>query len=485
MYKRILQGWQKHLDFIILDLLCLHTAFLLAYMMRMGLGNPYADLNYRNLAIVLTLIDISVLVCFNILKNVLRRKWARELWVTLQHVFLVVLLLATYLFSIREGATFSRGMVFLFAGLYLLISYAVRIIYKRFLEKYLKEKGMGIRSLLIVTNEALADEVVRKISHRNYGGYRISGLAIVDKDSEKLLIGGVPVVANMENLMDYACRNWIDEAFIYLDPSDPKLGKISGTFSEMGIVIHIGLQHPVYLTGQKQVVEKIGGFVTLTSSINTASYSELVLKRLMDIAGGIVGCMITAVLTVVLGPLIYIQSPGPIFFSQVRVGKNGKKFKMYKFRSMYLDAEERKKELEAQNRVKSGMMFKLDFDPRIIGCRKNPDGTIKKGIGNYIRDWSLDEFPQFFNVLKGDMSLVGTRPPTVDEWDKYELHHRARLAIKPGVTGMWQVSGRSDITDFEQVVKLDTQYICDWSLMLDIRLLFETVMVVVGRKGSM
>lgn len=485
MYRRILQGWQKHLDFIVLDLLCLHMAFILAYTMRMGSGNPYKDLDYRNLAIVLTLIDISVLVCFNVLKNVLRRRWARELWMTFQHVFLVVLLLATYLFSIQEGATFSRRMVFLFAGLYLLISYAVRITYKRFLEKYLKEKGMGVRSLLIVTNEDMADEVVRKISHRNYGGYQIAGLAIVDKDSEKLLIGGIPVVAGMDDLMDYACRNWIDEVFIYLDQNDPKLEKISGKFSEMGIVIHIGLQQPVYLTGQKQVVERIGGFVTLTSSINTASYQELFLKRLMDIAGGIVGCLITAALTVVIGPLIYIQSPGPIFFSQIRVGKNGKKFKMYKFRSMYLDAEERKKELEAQNRVKSGMMFKLDFDPRIIGCRKNPDGTIKKGIGNYIRDWSLDEFPQFFNVLKGDMSLVGTRPPTVDEWDKYELHHRARLAIKPGVTGMWQVSGRSDITDFEQVVRLDTKYICDWSLMLDIKLLFETVMVVVGRKGSM
>jgi lipopolysaccharide/colanic/teichoic acid biosynthesis glycosyltransferase len=118
---------------------------------------------------------------------------------------------------------------------------------------------------------------------------------------------------------------------------------------------------------------------------------------------------------------------------------------------MYLDAEERKAALAAENRVSDGMMFKLDFDPRIIGSRRLPDGTIKKGLGNKIRDWSIDEFPQFWNVLKGDMSLVGTRPPTEDEWVKYELHHRSRLAIKPGITGMWQVSGRSEITDFEQV----------------------------------
>ena len=197
------------------------------------------------------------------------------------------------------------------------------------------------------------------------------------------------------------------------------------------------------------------------------------------------GCCITGVLFVFLAPAIYISSPGPIFFSQVRVGKNGKRFRIYKFRSMYMDAEERKKELMKENRVKDGMMFKLEWDPRIIGSKRLPDGTIKKGIGNYIRDWSLDEFPQFFNVLKGDMSLVGTRPPTEDEWEKYELHHRARLAIKPGVTGMWQVSGRSNITDFEEVVNLDMKYIREWSIKLDLRILLKTVQVVLAQEGSM
>ena len=205
----------------------------------------------------------------------------------------------------------------------------------------------------------------------------------------------------------------------------------------------------------------------------------------MDIAGGVAGCLITVVLLLFLGPAIYIQSPGPIFFKQVRMGRNGKKFYMYKFRSMYLDAEERKAELMKQNRVNDGLMFKLDWDPRIIGSRELPDGTLKKGIGNFIREWSLDEFPQFFNVLKGDMSLVGTRPPTVDEWEKYELHHRARLAVKPGITGLWQVSGRSSITDFNDVVKLDMEYINTWSIGLDIRILFKTVWAVFGKEGSM
>ena len=205
----------------------------------------------------------------------------------------------------------------------------------------------------------------------------------------------------------------------------------------------------------------------------------------MDIAGGLVGCLISVIIMIIFGPVIYINSPGPIFFAQERVGRNGRKFKMYKFRTMYLDAEERKKELMEQNRVKNSMMFKLDFDPRIIGNKVLPDGTKKEGIGSFLRKTSLDEFPQFFNILRGDMSLVGTRPPTVDEWEQYEPHHRARLAFRPGLTGLWQVSGRSNITDFEDVVKLDTKYIDEWSLKLDVKILCKTVKVVLKDDGAM
>jgi lipopolysaccharide/colanic/teichoic acid biosynthesis glycosyltransferase len=158
---------------------------------------------------------------------------------------------------------------------------------------------------------------------------------------------------------------------------------------------------------------------------------------------------------------------------------------MYKFRTMYPDAEERKAELMEKNRVESGMMFKLDYDPRIIGNRILPDGTVKEGIGSFMRRYSLDEFPQFFNVLKGEMSMVGTRPPTVDEWERYKPHHRARMSFWPGVTGLWQVSGRSDITDFEEVVKLDTGYIDEWNIGKDIQILFKTVGVVFGKNGAL
>lgn len=483
MYKKSAQGWIKHLDFIILDLICLHIAFIIAYMMRHGMNNPYAVPIYRNVAFVITAIDILVIVFFESLKNVLKRGYYKEFSMTFKHVCLVILLTIFYLFFIQESAQYSRSTLIALGVIYAVLSYATRILWRLFLEK--KRSGGGKRSLIIITSAGRVDRVVKNIKDHNYEGFDINGIAVINKDMKGITVGGIPVVANLDTVVEYVCREWVDEVFINLGSAEPYPETLVSQFAEMGVVVHIKIVKSSELVGQKQFVERLGNYTVLTTSINYVSARQIFLKRAMDILGGLVGCLITGILFIILAPIIHKQSPGPIFFTQTRVGKNGKKFKMYKFRSMYMDAEERKKELMAQNRVKDGMMFKLDWDPRIIGSRQLPDGTVKKGVGNFIRDWSLDEFPQFINVLLGDMSLVGTRPPTVDECEKYNLHHRARLATKPGVTGMWQVSGRSNITDFEEVVKLDKQYITDWDLGMDIKILLKTVGVVFKREGSM
>ena len=209
----------------------------------------------------------------------------------------------------------------------------------------------------------------------------------------------------------------------------------------------------------------------MTYVANVIDYRRMMIKRLMDIVGGSIGLLLTLILTPFVALAIKVDSRGPVFFSQVRIGKNGRRFKMYKFRSMYIDAEERKKELMDQNEVQ-GLMFKMDKDPRITR------------VGNFIRKTSIDELPQFWNVLRGDMSLVGTRPPTEDEFEQYNIFYRRRLSITPGLTGMWQVSGRSDIKDFEDVVKLDLKYIDEWSLMQDVKIMLQTVGVVLFRRGS-
>ena len=198
---------------------------------------------------------------------------------------------------------------------------------------------------------------------------------------------------------------------------------------------------------------------------------ELRLKRYFDILLSMILLVILSPIMLVISIAIKLDSPGPVLFSQIRIGRNGRRFKIYKFRSMYIDAEERKKELQSQNEVK-GLMFKMENDPRITK------------VGKFIRKTSIDELPQFYNVVKGDMSLVGTRPPTEDEFEKYNQYYRRRISMTPGLTGMWQVSGRSEIENFDDVVKYDLQYIDNWSLWLDIKILFKTIWVVFAGKGS-
>ena len=482
MYHRCAKGWFKHLDFMVVDVMCLHLSFLLAYIIRFESGNPYLDYIYRNLIIVITLIAFVSLIFFNGFKNVLKRGYYREFLASIEHVTIVIVFTTLYLFAIQDGLTYSRFMVGLMAVLYIFITYIFRVVWKAILKRSGVNKRK--RSLLVVTTESLAKSVIANVEKAYNKRYHILGLVIVDKDMDGELIAGVKVVAHKANATEYVCRKWVDETLISLPGNVALPHKLINDLVIMGVTVHLELAQTAEIEGTKQFVEKIGNYTVLTTSMSSARVSELALKRMLDIVAGLTGCTITAILYLILGPLIYIQSPGSVFFAQERVGRNGKKFKIYKFRSMYLDAEARKMELMEQNRIKDGMMFKLDFDPRIIGARQ-VDGKTKKGLGNYIRDLSLDEFPQFYNILKGEMSLIGTRPPTVDEWEKYDLHHRARLATKPGLTGMWQVSGRSNITDFEEVVKLDKQYITNWSIGLDIKILLKTIVVVLKRDGSM
>ena len=483
MYSKKTQGWLKHLDFILLDILCLHVAFLLAYMTRHGFSSPYHSQNYLNLAGIYLLVDFLVLIANRSMKNVLKRGFYKEIAQTIKHVFLVTVIVALYMFSVQAGAQYSRIMFFLLSVYYTILTYVVRICWKKFLFKSRKDQVGG--TMYFITTADRAERIIRRFRKNSILNKLIQGVCILDQDCRGQTFADAEVTASKETVLQDLQTRWVDEVFISLPVSYPHPGELIASIADMGIVTHLEMEALDIDQWQHQTIQKVAGTTVRTISMTMATPLQSFLKRTMDIIGGIVGCVITGLLTLVIGPIIYIQSPGPIFFTQTRVGKNGRQFKIYKFRSMYMDAEERKAELMAQNRVQGGLMFKLEYDPRIIGCQKLPDGTIKKGIGNFIRDYSLDEFPQFFNVLKGDLSLCGTRPPTVDEWEKYELHHRARLAIKPGITGMWQISGRSNITDFEQVVELDKKYIREWSMGLDLRILLKTVAVVLKRDGSM
>lgn len=476
----------KHVDFIILDILCLQVALMLAYACS-GYGwDIYTPILYRNVAMFLGLADLMLLICRETMKGVIRRGHFREFTMTVKQAVFIEGIALLYLFLLQEGQNYSRPVLLLMPVCYSVVAYAVRELWKWHLQKK-KTSDEGKSALLIVASEDVVERVVKTIKENNYAQYIVAGVSLIGggKYSVGEKIDGVPVVAEEAGIPHYVCQDWIDEVLVVTSDEVPYPGKLLSQLMETGVTVHLGLAKVMSEPGKKQFVEKIGPYTVLTTSINYASSFQLFLKRVMDIMGGLVGCTITVLLLPFVGTAIYLASPGPIFFAQERVGKNGKRFKMYKFRSMYMDAEARKAELMKDNRLGDGKMFKLDFDPRVIGNKILPDGSHKTGIGDFIRRTSLDEFPQFFNVLKGDMSIVGTRPPLISETNLYELHHKARLAIKPGITGMWQVSGRSDITDFEEVVRLDREYISNWNIGMDIKILVKTVMVVLKEDGSM
>lgn len=398
MYRKNANGWLKHIDFIILDMICLQIAFVVAYFIKNGNIHLYNNFLYRNMAIILEVADLMVLLIFGTLKGVLKRGHYQEFVKTLKHALIVCFLAVLYLFTVQKGVFFSRFILFLTIGIYFILTYTVRELWKRNIKKGFNSGKR--RKLLIVTSSTIADKVIDNIEKNNYSRYDIVGVALLDKDSIGNRINNVSVVANNETVGMYACKEWVDEVLIVLPKEIAYPNTLIDQLTLAGITVHMNLAKVVNSPGKKQFVEKIGDYTVLTTSINYASLNELFLKRVFDIICGLLGCILTLVICIFIGPAIYIASPGPIFFSQERVGKNGKKFKMYKFRSMYLDAEERKAELMKDNKLGDGKMFKIDFDPRVIGNKVMSDGSHKTGIGEFIRKTSLDEFPQFFNVLR-------------------------------------------------------------------------------------
>ena len=469
MYKKAKRSWHKHFDFILFDIICMQIAYSISYMLRHGAHLPYEVSGYRMMAGIIALIDICVVVFTEGYRGILRRGYLAELKSVIKHVTLVILLAFSYMFFAQSSDQFSRIVFFYTWGFSVFLLYIERILLKKRIIKRM-EKAENQREVVVITSSDEAEETIANIQQEIHHDFCIKGLCILDQDMQGKNIADIPVIASSDNLVDYLKSNIVDEVFLNLPPQIKLPEYIMESCMEMGITTHLNLRM-LSQSSANRTVEKFGGYMVMTSSIKMASQGELFLKRAMDICGSIVGLLITAIATIFVAPIIYIQSPGPIFFSQERIGKNGRRFRIYKFRSMYTDAEERKKDYMDQNEM-NGLMFKMKNDPRIFP------------FGKFIRKTSIDELPQFWNVLKGDMSLVGTRPPTVDEYEQYDVHHKGRLATKPGLTGMWQVSGRSDVTDFEEVVRMDTEYITKWSLGRDVRIIVKTLLVLLQGKGA-
>ena len=431
-----------------------------------------------NIVTIIIAVLIAALFC-NIKGDVLNRGKFEELASVMKKSLISSAVIAVYelLSKTAQGVPRSVYVITFFMGTVLM--FLLRMLVK----VYMKHRNGGKRanSILVVTIKDRAKDTLTKAVARNDWMRRIDGIVITDEDMTGQSIEGFPVVANVHSMMRYIKNEIVDEVFIDVDyKTRESIKPMVMELEDMGVTVNLKLE---ILDSYKDFDSKlgyIGAVPVITFANRIYDWKGMLVKRCIDILGAIVGLIVMFIAMIFVGPAIMIESPGPIFFKQKRVGKNGRYFEIYKFRSMYVDAEERKKELMAKNKM-DGLMFKMDADPRIIGS--GPDGT-RKGLGYYLRHLSIDEFPNFWSILKGDMSLVGTRPPTMDEYNQYELHHKSRLAAKPGLTGMWQVSGRSDFTDFEEIVKMDSDYIKNWNIGLDIKIILKTVLVVLGQKGS-
>lgn len=353
----------------------------------------------------------------------------------------------------------SRLLFILFSSLSMLLTLCERFLFRWLFNK---EIGNGYAHVIYIGTEEVFSQ------YQNY----------LKKTSMKIRFDSVhtfedPRVQDIDKLIEYILQLHVVEVQILYSPAKTSFDYEAclRACEEAGITCRL-IMEMFDMPNSKRFVSSLGTYPILTYHSISFDSVQLFFKRVIDIFGSIAGLVLFSPILLITAIAIKLDSPGPVIFVQKRAGRRGQTFNMYKFRSMCIGAEERKTALMQQNKVKDGLMFKIDDDPRITR------------VGAFIRKSSIDELPQLINVLKGDMSLVGTRPPTLDEVEKYKRNHWRRISILPGITGMWQVSGRSEILSFDEVVKLDVEYIANWSLGLDFKLILKTFLTVITRRGA-
>lgn len=385
------------------------------------------------------------------------------------HAHCLATLLSAALIFLLKIPNFSR---FLFV-IYVLILFIVLVVTRlsvRLLLSWLRSSGKNTRNIIVVGEGPKADELLFILNRNSFWGLKVIGL--VSSNGHEPEIVSVPVIGSMRNIVDICRSRVVDEVIFCLPVTDSRLIEpYVSRLDSMGITTRHVLDFFEFTAHRSEFSMLDRKLPIITYYAKAFDSTELFFKRIMDISGALIGLLILLLMLPFVAAAIRFESTGPVFFGQERVGENGRRFRCWKFRSMRVDAEELKQELMAQNEM-NGALFKMENDPRVTR------------VGRFLRKTSIDEFPQFWNVLMGEMSLVGTRPPTPDEVDQYEDWHLKRICIKPGITGLWQVSGRNEITDFDEVARLDIQYVENWSLWLDVKILFQTILVVFTAKGA-
>ena len=362
----------------------------------------------------------------------------------------------------------SRLFLVLFAGMEFFALCAVRAIFTSF-RRHSRKRGYDREYVLVVGTGKRAREHAKLLERYAHWGIEVLGFLSEQKISRDS-IGEKPILGSLEKLELMLRNEVVDE--VHFAVSRPRLERLDEALricEEIGVRVRIVLA-PFGEIQSKIRMDHLSGVPLLTLSTTPDRDLELLMKRMFDIVASFFGLLVLSPVYVVAAILVKCTSKGPIFFKQKRLGMNGRIFHFYKFRTMVENAEELKSSLESQNEM-DGPVFKIKEDPRVTK------------IGRLLRKTSIDELPQIWNVLRGDMSLVGPRPPVPSEVQKYERWHRRRLSMRPGITCIWQISGRNEIS-FQQWMKMDLEYIDNWSLILDFKILAKTVPVVIGTRGA-
>lgn len=454
---------------LIADAICVIVAGYTAYYWCLFNSHGIVPIDY--MVFVFTLLCVMFINSytmgkFKLYSEVRPRNYLSLAWAIFKAVFLDFVFLSAGLYFFKH-IEYSRQFIFYYAGFTMGLTLSVRFAVQWYLDK-LSVSGFNIIRILVVGEADRADKVERLLTDQLSWGHQIVGRLQVEKGKTQ---ENNHVLGTLDDLAAVVTQHAIDEVvFAISGDRSVKLESHLKYLYKVGIPVRI---LPSLWT-QKEfslTFESCQGVPFLTMRSASLNASGLLYKRLLDIVGGVVGTLMFLIMYPFVAIAIKRDSPGPVLFKQKRMGQHGRIFELIKFRTMCIDAEARKAELMAGNQM-NGAIFKIENDPRITK------------VGHFLRKSSLDEFPQFINVLKGQMSLVGTRPPTIDEVEKYKPEHLKRIAAKPGITGLWQVSGRNKITDFEKIVELDCKYLDNWRLYSDLQILLRTVLVVLQRKGA-
>lgn len=458
----------------LIDLLVITIAFWLAFWLR-GLHLP-AEIPYT-FVLILTLICYYLsLRLFAVYDSFRRQKFYQVVLKIVQAGITGMFGVIFLIYFLHIPALSRLFMIFLLALSTIFLITSKAILY--YTLRHSRQRDYNTRQVLIIGSRSRSIDLIKEILKNPESGYRIYGC--LETSDQKNLVGttiinSITVTGTMDDFCDILLQKSIDEV-IFAIP----LKKIDNIheyifFAEnLGINIRImpdfQIQKIMYYPQTAKIfIDSFLGMPTMCLSSTSFKNSELIIKTMIDYIGAGAGLILLSPLMLLIALLIKLTSNGPVLFTQRRSGLNGRQFSLYKFRTMVINAEELKSKL-AQDNEMDGPVFKIKKDPRVTR------------LGRFLRKSSLDELPQLFNILKGEMSLVGPRPPLPEEVERYQLWQRRRLSMKPGLTCIWQVSGRNDIS-FDNWMKMDLDYIDNWSLLFDLKLISITVKEMLLGKG--